>query len=335
MRKRNIALGLGGAVGAAITVKMLTRAKGVNWSDAERYVPHAERSRFVHVDGASIHFQEFGDPAKPTLLLIHGYTASLYVWHTAAPQLAAAGFHVIAIDLLGFGYSDKPSWFDYSIASQARMISRFMNRLGIGRATIVGSSYGGAVAATLALDYPERVEKLVLVDAVSNDEVKKHPLLRLVSYRGLGESLTPFLADSRRLLRRRMHRTLAKANHHLITPERVESVIRPLRAADGHHSLLATSRNWYADRIEQDAHLIRQPTLIVWGEEDTVIPVRHGYKLHDEILNSRFVILRDCGHVPHEEKPEIFCRLVSGFCRDRKGRLDDFKSEGETVRQIV
>ena len=90
------------------------------------------------------------------------------------------GFRVIAIDLLGFGYSEKPKWFDYSIQSQARMISRFMDRQGIGRAIVAGSSYGGAVAATLALDYAQRVEKLVLVDAVINDGVKSHPILKLL-----------------------------------------------------------------------------------------------------------------------------------------------------------
>jgi pimeloyl-ACP methyl ester carboxylesterase len=332
MKKRNLALGLGGAIGAAVAVKMLTRAKGVNWDDVRQLVPHAENSNFVHVDGANVHYQEFGDRSKPTLLLIHGYTASVYVWHTTAPALAANGFHVLAIDLLGFGYSEKPAWFDYSITSQARVVSRFMDRLGVGRATVVGSSYGGAVAATLALDYPERVEKLVLVDAVCNDEVKNHPVLKLTSVRGIGEMLTPFLVDSRAFLRHRMHSTLARANHHLIDEERVSSVLRPLRAADAHRSLLATSRNWHASRIEQDANLIRQPTLIIWGEEDTVIPIKDGYKLNEEILNSRFIVLRDCGHVPPEEKPEIFTALVTEFCRDAKGQIAPNPSD--EVRRI-
>ena len=322
MKKRNIALGIGGALGAAVAVKMLTRAKGVDWDKVSDVVPHSENSHFVHIDGANVHYQEFGDRTKPTLILIHGYTASVYVWHSSAPLLAESGLHVIAIDLLGFGYSEKPAWFDYSITSQARVIARFMNRLGIGRATLVGSSYGGAVAATLALDYPERVEKLVLVDAVINDGVKNHPILKLASVPGLGEMVTPFLVDSRRFLRRRMHGTLAKANHHLIDEDRVNSVMRPLKAADAHRSLLATSRNWHADRIERDAHLINQPTLILWGEEDTVIPAADGHTLHDSILNSRMVVLKDCGHVPPEERPELFAELVSEFCRDKKGKIE-------------
>ncbi len=327
MKKRDLAIGIGGAVGAAIAVKMLTRAKGIIWDDVAGDVVHSERSRFVGVDGVSVHFQEFGDPSNPTLILIHGYTASVYVWKTAAPILADHGFHVVAVDLLGFGYSDKPAWFDYSITSQARMISRFMNRLGIGRATLVGSSYGGAVAATLALDYPERVEKLVLVDTVCNDELKNHPILRLAAIPGVGEMITPFLVDSRAFLRFRMHGTLAPANHHLITEERINSVHRPLKAADAHHSLLATSRNWHANRIERDAHLINQPTLIIWGEQDKVTPIRDGYKMHDAILNSRFVVLKNCGHVPHEEKSELFTELVTQFCKNKKGRITAKESE--------
>jgi pimeloyl-ACP methyl ester carboxylesterase len=196
-----------------------------------------------------------------------------------------------------------------------------MDRLGIGRATVVGSSYGGAVALNLTLDYPERVEKLVLVDAVCNDEPKKHPLLRLSSYRGVGEVVTPFLIDSKRFLRMRMRGTLSRRNHHLITNDRIESIRRPLFAADAHRSVLATSRNWDADRLERDAHQINQNTLIVWGDSDKVIPIKHGYKLHDEILHSRMVVIKDCGHVPQEEKSELFTELVAEFCGDRKGRI--------------
>lgn len=330
MKKRNLAIALGGAVGAAVAVKMLTRAKSVNWEDVSNLIPHAENSHFVSVDGARVHFQEFGDASQPTIVLIHGYTASLYVWKTVAPMLADGGFHVVALDLIGFGYSEKPSWFDYAIASQARMAARFMNRLGIGQATVLGSSYGGAVAATLALDYPERVGKLVLVDTVCNDNLKNHPILRLAAIRGIGEALTPFLVDSRAFQRYRMRGTLAPANHDLITDDRVESILRPLTAADAHHSLLATSRAWSASRIEEDAHLINQPTLIIWGEDDKVIPADDGYKLYESILNSRFFILKNCGHVPQEEKSDVFAKLVTEFCRDRKGRIA--AKEGEDFR---
>jgi pimeloyl-ACP methyl ester carboxylesterase len=327
MKTKHLALGIGGALGAAVAWKMLSRAATVDWEKVSDKVIHSEHSHFVEIDGATVHFQEFGDAANPTLLLIHGFTASAYVWKTVAPVLADEGFHVVAVDLIGFGYSDKPSWFDYKITSQARMISRFMNRLGIGRATVVGSSYGGAVALTLALDYAERVEKLVLVDAVINDEATNHPIMRLAKIPGLGEVITPFLIDSKAFMKMRMQGTLAPANHQLITKDRIESIIRPLKAKDGHNAVLRAGRNWDANRIERDAHLVNQPTLIIWGEEDGVIPIHCGESLYSSILNSRFVVLKNCGHVPQEEKPELFVQLVNSFCHDKKGRIDTAESD--------
>ena len=128
----------------------------------------------------------------------------------------------------------------------------------------------------------------------------------------------------------RMQGTLAPSNHHLITKDRIESVIRPLHAKDGHYAVLQSGRNWDANRIEEDAHLVNHQTLIIWGEEDTVIPIHNGETLYRSILNSRFVVLKNCGHVPQEEKSELFTDLVTEFCRDRKGRIA--AKDGDDVR---
>lgn len=329
MKKKYLAAGaLSGVLGSLIAWKFLKRKDEIVWDDVAENVVHSEHSNFVEIDGMHVHYQEFGEISDPTLLLIHGYTASTYVWHSVAPVLAESGFRVVAVDLIGFGYSSKPSWFDYSIASQARVVSRFMNRLGIGRATLIGSSYGGAVASTITLDYPERVEKLVLVDAVCNDDAAKdNPLLNFVKIRGIGEFIVPFFSDSKLFAKFRMQNTMSPENYHLITDERIDSVMRPLNAKDGHHSVLATARNWNACRIQEDAQYINQPTLIIWGEKDLVIPIHNGYKLHDAILNSRFVIFRECGHVPQEEKPKLFAEVVTDFCRNSKGHLEITESD--------
>ena len=165
------------------------------------------------------------------------------------------------------------------------------------------------------------------MDAVCNDDLRDHPIFRLVSVPGIGEAVTPFLADSRTFMKFRMRGTLAPENHHMITRELIDSIVRPLAAADAHHSLLATSRNWHANRIEQDAGLIDQPTLLIWGENDQVIPISNGYKLHELILHSRFVVLPGCGHIPQEEKSDIFSRLVADFCLDTKGRIKDPRND--------
>jgi pimeloyl-ACP methyl ester carboxylesterase len=323
MKKRDVAIAAAGGIAAAVAVKMIMRNPTVDWETSAPSVPHSDRSNFVSVDGARIHYQEFGDRNAPTIILIHGYTASVYIWETTAPILADAGFHIIAVDLIGFGYSEKPAWFDYTIASQARMVERLMDRLGIGRAVVVGSSYGGGVAATLALDHPARVEKLVLANAACNDEPLSMPILRLASLPVVGEILAPFLVDSAAFIRLRMRTTLAPENYDLITERRVENIRRPLNAADAHHSVLATARNWDAERIEADAHLIGQPTLIIWGDQDQVVPIHNGYKLRDAILHSQMIVIRDCGHVPMEEATEHFTDLIIKFCRDPKGRIGD------------
>jgi len=321
MAKKHVALGVGGAIGAAVAWKMLTRQATVSFDDHAENIPHSNNSHFIDVDSVAVHYQDFGDPSNPKMILIHGFTASTYVWKTVAPILAGHGYHVIAIDLLGFGFSEKPAWFDYSIASQSRMVLRLMDLLGIGKSTFIGSSYGGAVSSWFALDYPERVEKLVLVSAVCNDKPKNNAIFRLVSIPGIGETVSPFLIDSKAFLKYRMQGTLDKTNHHLITEDRIESIMRPLKAADAHNSLLMTARNWKADRIEHDAHLIDHPTLLIWGENDKVIPPHHGEMLYDSILNSRLVIFKDCGHVPPEEKPQLFISLVTEFCKNPKGKI--------------
>ena len=330
MKKKHIALGIGGAIGGAVAVKMLTRPTAVYFEDVADEIVHSEHSNFVDVDGMQVHYQEFGDERDPTMILIHGYTASTYVWHRVVEDIAAEGFRVIAIDLIGFGFSDKPKWFDYTIASQARMVLRFMNRLGIGKATVVGSSYGGAVASWLTLNDAERVEKLVLVNAVINDRPMTNPLVKIITTPGVGETVSPFIADSRKFMRFRMQGTFHPANYHLITEERIEALLRPLKSAAGHNSLLMTLKNWDANRIEEDANLINQPTLIVWGDQDNVIPIGNGEKLYDRILNSRFVVLKNCGHVPPEEKPELFTSLLVEFCKDSKGHLE--AKEGDDVQ---
>jgi pimeloyl-ACP methyl ester carboxylesterase len=109
---------------------------------------------------------------------------------------------VIAVDLLGYGYSGKPRRGEYTIESQASMIVGLLERLGIERTSIVGSSYGGAVAATCALDFPNRVEKLVLVGAVTNNDPTKYLLLRLFGLPVVGDVVSPLLIGSRALLRR-------------------------------------------------------------------------------------------------------------------------------------
>lgn len=311
MKKRYLIAGAGGLAGAALTVKLLTRPHDVEWEQHAHELHHAGRSRFVEVEGVKVHYQEAGPTDAPAIILIHGFTASTLVWSEVLLPIAESGFRVVALDLAGFGFSGKPVDGDYTIEWQASLVMGLMDRLWIESATLVGNSYGGAVAAACALDFPERVEGLVLVGAVSNDDVKKRFILRLGISPLLGDLISPLLLDIRWLVRQRMRRNRIRQKE--INNERFEAHHRHLRTSSTQRAALSMLRRWRAERIRRDAHLIKQPTLLIWGEQDAEIPLEDGKYLHRRIPNARLMIFRNCGHLPQEEYPQEFVELVTGF----------------------
>ena len=303
-----------GATALAIAGKLLMRPRDADWHKCRNVIFHSDYSRFIDVDGVRVHYQEAGDPNAPALLLIHGFASSTLVWSKVFLNLAEAGFRVIALDMLGYGYSGKPRNGEYTIAGQAKVITGLLDRLGIPRALIVGSSYGGAVAATCALDYPDRVEKLVLVGIVNNNRPLAYKLMRVFSSPLVGDVVSPFLIGSRRLLRRRMKQVYDR-HAWVLDERRVDARHLPLRAAGTQRAIIRTVRSWDAERISRDAHLITQPTLLLWGENDREIPLADGERLQAEIPGSRLIVFLNCGHLPHEEYPAAFTNLVTGFCK--------------------
>ena len=312
MKKRYWIAGLAGLVTAAVATRLLARPRDVDWKQNRKLIFHADYSRFAQVDGAPVHYQEMGNAADPVVVLIHGFSSSTLVWSKVFRRLADEGFRVITLDLLGYGYSGKPRDGEYTIASQARMVVGLLRSLGIERANFIGSSYGGAVAATCALDYPASVERLVLVGAVANNDAKKYLLMRLFAVPVVGDVVSPLLLSSRTLLRRRMKRVYDR--HQLMVDEhRVEARHRPLRTANAQRAIIRTVRRWDAARIERDAHLIEQPTLLVWGEHDRDVPLTNGEQLNRLINGSRLIVFRNCGHLPHEEYPIGFTEVIADY----------------------
>ena len=315
MKKRYwIAVTATATAGLAVAVKLLSRPRDVEWEKNRAVVFHSDHSRFADVDGIRAHYQEVGPPTAPALLLLHGFASSTLVWSKVFLELAEAGFRVIVPDLLGFGYSGKPQSGEYTIKGQARRIIRLLDHLKIERATIVGSSYGGAVAATCALDYPERLEKLVLVGTVNDNRPLQFKLMRVFSSKIVGDVISPLLLGSRRLLRKRMKKVYDR-HAWVLDERRVEARHRPLRAAGTHRAILRTVRHWDANRISSDAHLIKHPTLLLWGDNDPEIPLEDGKRLHGAIRESRLIVFKNCGHLPHEEYPREFVEVVSGFVK--------------------
>lgn len=314
MKKRYLVAGISGVVAGAVATKLLTRPRNVSWPDSIHLISHPEHSWFMRVGGVRIHYQDAGNEDAPAIILIHGFISSTMIWSDVFLPLAAAGFRVIALDLPGYGYSDKPADGRYTIDSQAYAVVSLMDRLEIDQATIIGASYGGAVAATIALDYPERVSRLVLVGAVINDNPMQKLLPRVAQLPLVGDIVTPLFLGSRWVLRKRMEDTYRRSGKAL-DEHKLAARHHLLAAADAHRAMLRTIRRWNAGRIAREAHLIHRPTLILWGEDDRHIPLTDGVLLRETIPGARLIVFRDCGHLPPVEHPEKFVDVVTQFCQ--------------------
>lgn len=313
MKKRYLLAGLSGVAAGAVATKLLTRPRDVSWPDSINLIDHPEHSWFTRVGGVRIHYQDAGDEKAPALILIHGFISSTLIWTEVFLPLAAAGFRVIALDLPGYGYSDKPADGRYTIDSQAYAVVSLMNRLEIDEATIIGASYGGAIAATIALDYPERVTRLVLVGPVTSDVPMRKLLPRIGRLPLIGDIATPLFLGSRWVLRERM-KAMYRRSGKMLDERKFAARHHLLATSNTHRAMLRTLRRWNANRITNEAHLIQRPTLILWGERDEHIPLTDGVRLREAITGARLIVFRNCGHLPQAECPEKFVEVVTGFC---------------------
>jgi pimeloyl-ACP methyl ester carboxylesterase len=313
MKKRYLIAGLTGVVAGAVATKLLTRPRDVNWADSLEFIYNPEYSWFARANGVRVHYQEAGEEDAPPIILIHGFISSNSIWSHVLLPLARKGFRVIAPDLPGYGYSEKPAHASYSIQEQAQAMVALMDRLGIKKAIIAGASYGGAVAATMALDYPDRVHKLIMIGAVINDDAKQKFLLRVSCLPLIGDIGTPLFLGSRWILKKRMENMYRRIGQP-INEKMVSSRHHLLATSNTHRAMIRTARAWSANRIEREASLIRQPTMIMWGDQDDHFPIDNAFRLRDAIPNSKLIIFRSCGHLPPAEHPEKFVEAVAEFC---------------------
>jgi len=137
--------------------------------------------------------------------------------------------------------------------------------------------------------------------------------MRLFGSPIIGDILSPLLAGSRRLLRMRMKRVYDR-HAWVLDERRVDARHLPLRTRGAHRAIIRTVRRWDAERISRDAHLLKVPTLLLWGDTDREVPLRDGERLRDEVPDSRLIVFRECGHLPHEEYPQAFVEVVTEFC---------------------
>ena len=267
------------------------------------------------VHGHRVRYRSAG--SGPVLVLVHGITSTSATWAGVLPYLAER-FTVVAPDLLGHGDSAKPRG-DYSLGAHASGIRDLLVALGHERATMVGHSLGGGVAMQFAYQFPERCERLVLVDSGGlGQEVSV--LLRAATLPG-AEFVLPLLVDSRligagRAIGRALDRlgfgprtdlaAILRGHASLSDSEARSAFIHTLRTIVDPRGQRVDAR----DRLYLAAEI---PFLIVWGDRDPIIPVAHGVSVAKHLPSSRLEIFEGAGHFPHLDDPQRFVRLIVDF----------------------
>jgi len=271
--------------------------------------------RAIRIDDARVVCRVAG--TGPVLLLVHGMAGSAVTWRHVMPALAER-FTVVAPDLLGQGLSDKPRG-DYSLGAHANTLRDLLDALGHARATVVGQSLGGGVAMQFAYQFPERCERLVLVDSGGlGREVTFY--LRMLSLPGF-ESVFPLLSTPRlRDAGNRLARWLARTGVRS-TPARQEiwRSYGSLADAGSRRAFFRSLHNVIdpggqaVSALGRLRRAAQRPTLIVWGADDPFIPVKHAFAAHAAIPGSRLEIFDGVGHYPHCEAPERFVAVLVEF----------------------
>jgi pimeloyl-ACP methyl ester carboxylesterase len=271
--------------------------------------------RELTLHGHRVAYRQAG--SGPVLVLIHGITADSSTWRRVMPYLARR-FTVIAPDLIGHGHSAKPKG-DYSLGAHASSVRDLLLALGHDRASFLGHSLGGGIAMQISYQFPERCERLVLLDSGGlGRDVSL--LLRAATLPG-SDLLLPLLAASRllevgrmagALLRRvglragtdieeiaRGHATLSDRETRAAFLHTLRSVVEP-----GGQRVNAANRLYLAEHV---------PLLLMWGEQDSLIPVAHGRATHEQLPGSRLEVFAHSGHFPQLDEPERFIDVLIDF----------------------
>lgn len=288
----------------------------------------------VTIHGYDVAYRRGGE--GPVLLLLHGIAGSSGTW-IPSMRLLQTQFTVLAPDFLGHGKSAKPLG-DYSLGNHAAGMRDLLDLLAIERVTVVGQSFGGGVAMQFAYQFPERCERLVLVDAGGlGREVSwilrlltlpaaeyVMPFVFLPFVRDWGDSLSRVLGHLG--IQRARAAEMWRSYRSLTEPENRRAFVRTMRAVidPGGQSVSAI------DRLYLAAHM---PTLIVWGDQDRIIPVAHAYGAHEAISNSRLEVMEGVGHYPQVEDPARFVAILLEFLGSTRASSGTADERRQMLRQ--
>jgi pimeloyl-ACP methyl ester carboxylesterase len=279
-----------------------------NWREVD-WQAHLHQTE---VDEAKINYVDIGSGDGAPVIFVHGLAGQWQNWLENIPRIAQER-RVLAPDLPGHGASDPPK-DDISIRGCGRMVHELAEQQGIERAVVVGNSMGGFVASEVAIQFPDFVERLMLVSAagISSASVSQAPVMTLGR---IGQAITAATAARHRELASRpltRHFAMALVARHpsRLKPDLVwEGFLTGAGRPGFIEALRANLEYDFRERLSE----IRAPTLIVWGGDDAVIPVRDADEYERLIDDSRKVVMDDTGHIPMAERPAAFNDLLLEF----------------------
>ncbi|MBN1571649.1 MAG: alpha/beta fold hydrolase [Deltaproteobacteria bacterium] len=305
-----------------ILILALAVALGVNYAVQELKAPVpavdlVDYGSFTNVDGINLHVRVEGleNSNKTPIILIHGFTASLYTWRFNIEDLGKK-FPVYALDLPGFGYSDKPKDFQYDLDGYADFIVKFMDAMKIKKAILVGNSMGGGIAMKTALNHPDRVAKLVLIDSVGYAEVKRRFLVfALMGYPVVGEVL---MSLNHRSVLEHSLKGGPYYDNSFVTDDVVDSYYNVYKTEYARKVPLIVMRNLLKNYPFKEGEIknIAAPTLVIWGSNDRLISVDVVENFTRDIKGSSAVVFPETGHMPQEEKADLVNGLITNFANE-------------------
>jgi len=264
----------------------------------------------ILIDSRRIHFRDFGSGLP--LIFVHGFGASVYSWRNNLGPISK-NFRVFAIDLPGFGYSDKSLDADYSIDGYCNLIIQFMDYMQIRDAILVGHSLGGGIALTFALKYPERVRGLILIDAEAY-AITPPFMLRIARFPVVGSLVHYVLGEW--VIRISLKRSFY--DHSLVTDDLVKEYYKPFLTENGKAAPIKVLQAMDFEKFKKlpaQYRKIQKKTLIIWGKEDQISNIHLAYKLQKDLPNSKLAIIPQSGHLVHEEQSSIVNRLIINFVK--------------------
>lgn len=266
----------------------------------------------VPVGPGSLHVERYGHGGQP-ILLVHGFGTCSFVWRNIGPQIALANCTGFAVDLFGYGESDRPMDADYGIAAQAEYLDRALTALRVSRATVVGLDLGAAVALRFAATQPDRVDKLVLVNPIAFDAVPADDVKALQKNTArFALQVSRGIMGAAPLMRDLLQKSVADPAR---MPETlVARYMAPYVGRDGVDHLLRVSRFVDGEAMEEiNLRALPHPTLVVWGDRDPWASAKIGDQLADTIGGSRLVHLPSAGRLVPEDAPETLSQLLLDF----------------------